>query len=159
MTATRTVIETAMAAAFVVTCTVAAADGAGGTGAGEYFPFRQPTVQEFFKPLENHTGELPWTNQYTPKAEIVRVTNVTKEDFFELIRSGQPFAVDDGARDWPYKDWPCSKFGESWPQGKMKAEYSEGQAYSNLGDGKWWNTPRKGDQQEQVNQRLPHITL
>ena len=68
------------------------------------------------------TADSNSTSSPTPKAELVRVTNATKDAFCELIRSGQPFDVDDGAQGWPFKDCLCSKFGESWPQGKMKAE-------------------------------------
>lgn len=106
-------------------------------------------MQSYFPPLKDHKPLFPWTNQITPKAEIPRYKNMTEDQFFDVIRTGQPFVIDDCATDWPYNDWPCKKFGESWPQGSMKAEYSDHQGHIKLGDGKWWGEIRKGDQQAQ----------
>ena len=106
-------------------------------------------MQSYFPPLKDWKPLWPWKNQITPTAQIPRYTNLTEEAFFDVIRTGQPFVIDDCARDWPYRNWPCKKFGEKWPQGSMKAEYSDMQGHIKLGDGKWWSKVRKGDRQAQ----------
>jgi len=110
---------------------------------------REPTVQGYFEPLKDHKSALPWKNQLTPASSIIRKTNLTKREFDALVRSGQPFVVDDCATNWPYRKWSCKDFGDAWPSGHMKAEYSEDQRRTTLGDGKWWHKLRDGDRQKQ----------
>jgi len=119
------------------------------TQVGAYMPLSEPSVQSYFPPLRDHVPAFPWRNQHIPKSQIPRYTNLTEVKFFELIRTGQPFVVDDCAATWPYRDWSCKQFGDSWPTGNMKAEYSRNQHRTYLGDGKWWKHLRDGDRQEQ----------
>lgn len=87
-----------------------------------YMPLAEPSVQQYFPPLKDHIPVFPWTkgNQRSEWAQIPRKTNLTEEAFFDLIRTGQPFVVDDCAKQWPYRDWSCKQFGDAWPKGHMK---------------------------------------
>lgn len=109
----------------------------------EYLPLREPSKQSYFAPLAGHTPAFPWRNQHIPGSSILRKSNLTKAEFDKLVRSGQPFVVDDCADGWPFKEWKCEDFGRHWPSGNMKAEYSSG-GRTTLGDGIWWNKLRDG---------------
>merc|ERR1711907_923622 len=112
-------------------------------------PLREPTPQAYFKPLKDFVPEMPFTNTKTPTMKIPRYTKMKTAEFFDAIRTGQPFVVDDCAEGWSYKNWQCKDFGDHWPKGNMKAEYSKNQGRTHLGDGIWWNRIRDGDKQAQ----------
>eukprot|EP00656_Telonema_subtile_P002231 TRINITY_DN10975_c0_g3_i1.p1 TRINITY_DN10975_c0_g3~~TRINITY_DN10975_c0_g3_i1.p1 ORF type:complete len:165 (-),score=23.32 TRINITY_DN10975_c0_g3_i1:107-601(-) len=110
---------------------------------------RDRSKQDYFPPLADHTPVMPWDNKHIPSAPIVRKSNLSKAEFYALVRKGQPFVVDDCADGWPYTKWSCADFGKAWPTGHMKAEYSPGQKRTALGDGLWWKNVRPGAKHEE----------
>lgn len=124
-----------------------------GVGESSFFPLREPKVQDYFKPLKGFEGKFYEQGaDFVAKHEIVRMNNMTKDQFFDLIRRGQPFLVEDCAEGHPYTDWPCSKFGDKWPKGHMKSEYTATQEHILLGakgPDAWHQKKRDGDTQPQ----------
>lgn len=100
-------------------------------------PLWEPPLTSFFKPLQEAGFEYQSPQDFVPKAKIVRRRGLSKEEFGRLVRLGQPFVVDDCVEGSPMLDMPCSDYGEKWPTGKMKAEYSDGQPRVSLGDARW----------------------
>lgn len=110
-------------------------------------PLWEPPLQEYFSPLKDFQPAP--SSQFTPRAEIVRRTHITTDEFNDLIRKGQPFVVDDCAQGWPYLDWTCEDFAKSYPKGNMKSEYSPGQARQSVGDHKWHQKVRPAKKEDQ----------
>jgi hypothetical protein len=118
-----------------------------------FFPLREPKVQDYFEPLKGFEGEFfSQGADFVAKHDIVRMKNMSQDKFFDLIRRGQPFLVEDCAEGHPYTNWPCSKFGEKWPKGHMKSEYTATQEHILLGaqgPNAWHTKKRDGDTQPQ----------
>lgn len=96
-----------------------------------------PLTEYYSRTLKDYKG-LQW-NTITPEnsAKIVRVNNLSDEEFRELVRKAYPFVVDDCAPKAQLQDMPCSEYGRRWPNEHMKAEYTPGQSHIYLRDPTW----------------------
>ena len=100
-------------------------------------PYWEPEYQEHFQPLRQ------WRNNHIPNAKIPRLRNITENIFKKYIENGQPFVVDDcGHGSDPLRSWSCQDFSTRFPEGKMRAEYSDGQRPINLKQPEWYSRPR-----------------
>eukprot|EP00435_Cladocopium_sp_Y103_P039807 s1971_g10.t1 len=106
-------------------------------------PLWEPELQDYFKPLRSFTPKSPLADDFEkPTAVIPRYRNLTTGQLQDLVSNGQPFVVEDCGQDAPLTSWSCEDYALRWPEGKMRAEYSEGQRPILLGDAGWFRTLR-----------------
>ncbi|CAL1154990.1 unnamed protein product [Cladocopium goreaui] len=98
---------------------------------------------DHFEPLRNFTPKNPLADDFEkPTAVIPRYRKLTAGQLQDLVSNGQPFVVEDCGQDAPLISWSCKDYALRWPEGKMRAEYSEGQRPILLGDADWFRTLR-----------------
>jgi hypothetical protein len=81
-------------------------------------PLYEPPRTTWFDPLANYEYGAPPLAQ-----KLTRVRDIDPETFNDLSSRGQPFIIEDAARDLPLLGKPCDFYAEHWPNGSMRAEY------------------------------------
>ena len=102
--------------------------------------------------------DLEWYNltSVTLPTTPTHLTDTTWNEFASHVHDGNVVVVTDFARGWPYLNWGCDDFANEFPQGNMKAEYTEDQERVSVGDENWMK-PRKIDKSDTKPEHAPYI--
>mmetsp|Transcript_109136 Transcript_109136/g.307683 ORF Transcript_109136/g.307683 Transcript_109136/m.307683 type:complete len:544 (+) Transcript_109136:22-1653(+) len=90
--------------------------------------------------------------------EIPRLRELKPGEWEPLVQAGQPFVVTDCTDDAPLLSWRCADFARQWPDGRMKAEYSEGAKWMRLRDVDWDNLGKGAPSSSRSEEHLSNGT-
>ncbi|CAD7941590.1 unnamed protein product [Amoebophrya sp. A120] len=92
-----------------------------------FYPFWEPSVQEWFKPLEKFKGASRRNEDYYGAFQVSVPTfaedEITPDVAARLAIRGQPFVVKQNLSPWPFQNWTCTDFAKAFPDGDMRDEY------------------------------------